>query len=65
MNSNFAYLNVTWMSVPLTNEPCYSTVCGLQEENKRKIRDRREGKVRMERQRLRSKRRTRRKWEIR
>jgi hypothetical protein len=49
------------MSVPLTKESCYSTVCGLQVENKIKIRDIREGKVKMETRRLRTKRRTKRK----
>jgi len=43
------------MSVPIANEPCNFTVCGLQEENKKKIKDRKEDKLRMERRRLRSK----------
>jgi hypothetical protein len=51
------------MSVPIVNEPCNSTVCELQEENKKKITDRREHKVRMEKRRLRSNKRTRRKCE--
>jgi len=43
------------MSVPIANEPCNFTVCGLQGESKKEIKDKQEDKLKMERQSLISK----------